>query len=123
MNGDDALDAGMDLVLPNDDIRMAWDEINKTRDYAALMPNIARGFYVGPTTGYSDPVPGLVTIDHGLPSAPVYVGVLDRDQGGAARTRKVLWTYITSSQIQFLVVNNGVPLAGNPVEFTWMAIV
>lgn len=35
MNGDAALATGWDLVLPNDDIRMAFDEINKTRDYAA----------------------------------------------------------------------------------------
>lgn len=35
MNGEKALATGWDLVLPNDDARMSWDEHNKTRDYAA----------------------------------------------------------------------------------------
>lgn len=34
-NGDDALAAGMDVVLGTEDIRNSYDEINKTRDYIA----------------------------------------------------------------------------------------
>lgn len=34
-NGDDAIDAGMDIVLGTEDRRNGYDEINKTRDYIA----------------------------------------------------------------------------------------
>jgi hypothetical protein len=52
-NGDAALAAGMDVVVSTQDIRLAYDEINKTRDYiatrtAAITPITSGG------TGASD---------------------------------------------------------------------
>ncbi len=35
--GDDAIAQGMDVVLPTDDRRVGYDEINKSRDYTARL--------------------------------------------------------------------------------------
>ena len=115
--GDAALDAGFELVLPTDDARMSWDEHNKTRDYVAAVHNL-RGTFVGATT--VTPIPGLVTIDHGLGTIPSTVFTQDRNVGGGNTTRKISVANVTPTQVQFVVYNGGTPLSGNPVEFYWM---
>jgi hypothetical protein len=117
--GDAALAAGFDLVLPTDDARMAWDEINKSRDYIAAVWN-ERGFFVGATTGGGDPIPGLVTVNHTLGTIPQAIFTQDRNVGGAANTRKISVANVTPTQVQFVIYNGGSPLSGNPVEFYWM---
>lgn len=46
--GDDAVDAGLEVVDPGADIRLAWQEINRTRDYLAVLmmrvPEFSTGF-------------------------------------------------------------------------------
>jgi hypothetical protein len=116
--GDAALEAGFDLVLPTDDVRNAWNEINKSRDYAAGSHN-ERGLFAGATTGGGDPIPGLVTIDHTLGTIPGAIFTQDRNVGGAATTRKISVANVTPTQVQFVVYNGGAVLSGNPVEFYW----
>lgn len=61
-NGDDAVSAGMDVVASTDDIRMAYDEINKSRDYIAQRTSnvtpIAKG-----GTGATDAATARVNLD------------------------------------------------------------
>jgi hypothetical protein len=79
-----------------------------------------RGVYVGATSAT-----GTVTINHGLGVTPDYAYPIDRAQGylesgapvSAWRTRKILETARSSTQVQFLVVNNGDAVVNSPVEF------
>ena len=83
--------------------------------WARVWPR-SRARFAGATSGT-----GTVTVNHGLPGTPSYVGVTDTNVGGGAGSRLVKVSAISATQIQFVVYNGGSPLTGNPVEFYWEA--
>jgi hypothetical protein len=72
--------------------------------------------FVGSTSGT-----GVVTVNHLLPGTPSGVSVLDSNSGAVPATRKIMHSASSTSQIQFVVYNNGAPLPNNPVVFYWEA--
>lgn len=61
-NGDDALAAGMDIVLGTEDIRMSYDETNKTRDYIAQRTSAVTSVAKG-GTGASTPAAAKLNLE------------------------------------------------------------
>nr|WP_278101171.1 hypothetical protein [Microbacterium proteolyticum] len=65
---------------------------------------------------------GTVTVAHGLGVIPSAVIITDKSNGtGADSTRKIGYVGANSTTFTVVVWNGGSPLAGNPVEFFWVA--
>jgi hypothetical protein len=102
---------------------LLWGDTSEGREYRRTGGSWVR--FSHRTTGgsVSEPTNGIgtVTVNHSLGATPAWVSHIDTLGGSAPYTRKVMISAKNATQIQFVVGNNGAPMANNQVAFEWSA--
>lgn len=75
----------------------------------------------GAILGTSTNSQGVIVVSHGLSATPKWITTANLQGGGGDATRSIGVVSYDATSIRFVVWNNGSPLPGNPVNFSWNA--